>query len=327
MSEASKCIEIVQKEYGILKNKLFNNEVVSFERSNKRIDPSFIGEVKHGEGLKQFEIRHKSLSLKEPMHNYKSGSLFALKCLKNGNFCIAYQANEQSDLDLLTVSRKGKIIHRKNSILDVDKSSSTLNSIKLCTVNNLIYLFIGYYDEYYGSKYKLNKYDEHLCLVKEKNLSHNLITICSYHNELFCLKYSAFDHEILYVYDTNLNVIGSFGQKSKELPYFFSNTITKMEVNEKYFIILDNKIVKLMNRSDGLIEKEFNIGSEDFCLFMENRLLKYEPTGKLLTTYDFEGNHTESKVQQVSNDAHLIDCLEEKLVFFDNARFILQFQY
>ena len=326
MDEADKCLQIVEKEYDVIKNKIFNSEVLTFERSEKKLDSSFIGQVKHGEGAKKFELRQRSLNLKECLHNYSPGSWIQVKALKNTNFVIAYQDFKRPDIDLLTINKKGKVVHRRNAILNNEGSSTSINDCQITVINDFIYVFVDYYDDYFGAKYKLIKYDEHLCFVKERNFNHSISSMCTYHNEIFCLSKSALDHEILYVYDLNLNIIGSFGQKVKQAPYFFSNTITKLEVSEKYFILLDNKVIKVMNRDDGLISKEFKIGSDEFMLFMGSVIASYDTRSKMLILHDLEGNSKENKVEKISNDSKLVDCLDDKLVFYDTNRSILQFQ-
>ena len=61
-------------------------------------------------------------------------------------------------------------------------------------------------------------------------------------------------------------------------------------------------------------------------LFMGSVIASYDTRSKMLILHDLEGNSKENKVEKISNDSKLVDCLDDKLVFYDTNRSILQFQ-
>ena len=128
---------------------------------------------------------------------------------------------------------------------------------------------------------------------------------------------------LIFVYNKDLGSVKNIGQSNQALPFYIPATITKLDVNDTYFIYLYNKEIKLMNKTDGLVSKTFSINANDFTLYLEKSLLVYDNNLNVLAHFDLEGNKTEIKCDDnLPKGFELVDysncsVTDDQLVFFN----------
>ena len=115
-------------------------------------------------------------------------------------------------------------------------------------------------------------------------------------------------------------------KKDCVMPYFFPPTITKLQVNELNYFLLDNKEVKLMSRNTGLILHAIKVFTNDFSIYSDRYILSYNADEKKLCSYNFDGNFiSEDTLDNMGSDIVLMSSLNKELIFFDQNELSLYF--
>lgn len=104
------------------------------------------------------------------------------------------------------------------------------------------------------------------------------------------------------MYNHKLEMVQKFGQENSTLPYFFSPKNNVFLVSNKYFIINETVIdeneyedhysLKLINRSNGLVEGSFKIFEKfnQMRLYMDKFLITFNNETCFLRCYNFKGD-------------------------------------
>ena len=103
------------------------------------------------------------------------------------------------------------------------------------------------------------------------------------------------------MYNHNLEKIQRFGQEDRMLQFYLPLSVNVFLVSNQYFIIngnFDNEdendddyILKILNRSNGLVEASFKI-HEDYRvkLYLDNFLITVDPNTRFLKCLNFKGD-------------------------------------
>ena len=226
------------------------------------------------------------------------------------------------------MDKEGSILNRKNDLIAKKQADSNIfcYNLKLVKLNKCVALFCFYIDDKeYERRYTLKIYDEHLDTNIEKSFDFNIDTLVTYDSELYALTVQN-DVTILSVYDLNLTNTHTYGQNSRYLPYYFPAEIKKIQVNEAYFLYLDQDEISLMNRADGLVNKRIKINSSDFQLYLDEYVLAFDGNSQRLSLYGMDGNLVnEDKLEKVPATSHLKTVLNENLIFYDSCDMSIYF--
>ena len=81
-----------------------------------------------------------------------------------------------------------------------------------------------------------------------------------------------------------------------------------------------------MDRQSGIVTKTFKINSNDFVLYLQTNLLKYDSKLKILTSYDLNGNYVgRIAIEKTNEQYELLECSNKKLFFFNPVDVSIQF--
>jgi hypothetical protein len=138
------------------------------------------------------------------------------------------------------------------------------------------------------------------------------------------------------MYNHNLEKVQTFGQESALLPFFFSPEIDLFLVSNKYFIINEPLIdedeednhnsVKIINRSNGLVESSFTI-YEDFnqmLLYLDKILITFNRETCVLKCYNFKGDLLHKISLEKKFKGSYFSVINKELCFsLDNDNFFI----
>ena len=310
------------------RNKIFNNNMIKFEKYGKAITSNLIGTIKQERVKLLFERKDiiKPINIKKNLDSYQPGHPIKIKPMQNEHVFVAYQTF--NNINIVKLDNQGNMIAEKKRILDKRDYARniyyTTYDFKLTELDDKCILFVYYYDEMNDQfKYNLRVYDENLSFViKEKNLDFNITSICSYKENLYCITKNGNGSCIIEAFDKDLIRVKKIFQNmadDKTLAYHLPNNVNKIQVNDMFFILSDNGEIKLMSREDGKITRSFHINCTDFVLYMGDRILKFGSSSKILTVYDLEGNSKEMELKNVPNNYQLVDCVKENLYFYNSG--------
>ena len=218
------------------------------------------------------------------------------------------------------VNQNGKMIKRKMDLLDSSKFS--IIDFKLACLNKKIYLYTQMCDKNHNAYNFIKKFDENLKFLSEIRLDFEINSWCIYDNKIYFLYGMS---NFLYTYDRNTDEIKKIGQESQDLPFYIPKTVSKLGINENFYVLLDNKTIKLMKKSDGLISKTFPIEAKDFSLYLDKYILKYLSNTSNMILYDLDGNKISDNKLDFLENSKLFSCTNEALVFFNFSSYVLDY--
>jgi hypothetical protein len=286
-----------------------------------------LGEIKYHNIEPSFDQLNKikALPLRQQLANFSFGGLIRIEPLSNGHFIIAYQTLDKN-AHLLIISREGSVIVSQNQGLITSPNFYWLDEITLMKINQTIVVHLAYYF-YDGTKTcELKSFNSsNLNLKKEIHLKHQANLFASYEANLFNLSNQSGTNYML-TYDSKLNCKLLAGQSNCVLPHFYSPNCTRLQVNEKFYFLLVNKEIKIMDRLNGLFLREFKLIANNFLTYADRYILSFEREKKRLSTYNFNGQLlNEDTIVKLSDDTELVSTSNKELVFFDRSQISLHF--
>jgi hypothetical protein len=316
-----------------LENRLYNFIKPRFEKNSSRIDKSFIGLVKTEKlnpSIHSVLKKIKSINLKDKPSNYQPGRLIRLKYFSNGKILFAFSDFKNSFAIVSVLDSQGNVLKQSNRTITKANplSTITIQNIKIDFFEIIIYLCVSYFTDLTVSRVLISKLDESLNSLSETAIdNYRNISVSYFNGELFCFSVhqNSQNNAFIFVYNKDLSSVKKIGQNNQALPFYIPATISKLDVNDTYFIYLNNKEIKLMNKTDGLVSKSFSINANDFSLYFEKTLLAYESNLSILNVYGIDGNKTEIKCEDnIPKGFELLDCSNENLLFFDSNNLVIK---
>jgi hypothetical protein len=216
------------------------------------------------------------------------------------------------------------------------------NSIILCLSNPNILLDNynnksdneDYYEDYTNTTKNsvIKQYDPTLKKLKKICLNYVVNYLNSYDNQIICFSRSYTDNLVIHIYDEKLANSMNIECKINQ-PFYIPFHIDKVQICGAYYVFLDtisfSREIILLDRTNGWIKKRFNIESYDFLLdSATNRILTYSISLNQVVSYDFEGKSQKFDLgipKTNSNSIKLVDCLNDKFVFWDSKSNCLYF--
>ena len=337
-TEANKLLEKVDRESLDFRNKLFNGKIMKFDKNPKEIDSSIVGIIKNIDIKWNILNKINDIRFLNLKSKINQSDKLKVKLCECGDFWITSIDSSRSSLNMVKLDNFGNILNR--AIIPTIKSRCTymsINDFKLAALNTDFFIFISYnnsLDDYSDTElqevfntpkgnFYLKKYDQYLKFKHEVRCS-NISLMTTYDNKIYALAKQS-KHSTLFVYDTNLIQLEKFDNNLVDMPYYFSNTISQIGINEKIFILLDDFRIKLMDKKNGMITKSFYFNSNNFILFNDENLMKFDSESKVLVSYDLDGIVSEYKLDNITTTFQLVDCCNQHLVFLDSAQLCLTF--
>ena len=325
--EAVAHLDEIQSQAMSIRCLIFNGRLLKFDESKYDIGSDIVGNIKY-ENIKLFKSQmatFKSFHLKSILHGYMVGAKLAIEPLPNGNFVIAYK-NDKNNVNLVILDRTGNVLVENNSII-YTLYDFTTRDFKLYKTKEAAFLYYSINCNNGSNAVNIKVFNENLNFNKfTLRLENDFKDFAVFDTQLFGLSDQNALFGLLFVYDSNLQLVEQFGQEEPLMPYYFAPNVSKIQVNEEYFFLLDtNRDIKLMDRSNGLIARVFKINSSDFYIYMNEYILSYDSSLKSIFVFDFEGKESELSVKDISKNSQLIATFNEELIFFDSDLMMLSF--
>ena len=364
-NDASAKLDKLDYEAIEFNKRIFNGIELKFNKYNSNFDTSLIGIFKYERRrhLLNTEIKNlRTISFMNKLKNYQSGQLVKVKYLNEKKILMAYSVSTSSqhnqrnpqinnynygynnqntyitttistqDTRLATLNEQGEILKEfscalpKSDYVSNDLPSCIrIQNIHLSFIDSLIYFFVAYNDNYYGNKVTIFVFNENSdsSPISVRTFDHqSSLLFCDYNDEFFFFNNGKFS-----VLNKYLTKTKDIGQNDPKLPYYLPTTITKFDVNDKYFIYSNNNEINLLHKVVGLTRK-FSMIANDFYLYLEKSLLVYDNNQSILNVYDFRGNKAEIKCQDyIPKGFQLADVskLDKNVIFFNQNELTIKF--
>ncbi len=145
----------------------------------------------------------------------------------------------------------------------------------------------------------LRSFDRNFNLLAEIKLEKEPIVFKVNGENLFLLNRNELCSTIS-MYNNNLEMVKQFGQENLTVPFYFSLKIDHFLVSDQFLIINElayeddefNNAVKIINRSNGLVESSFKIyqNFDQIRLYLDKFLVTFTDETCLLKCYNFKGD-------------------------------------
>jgi hypothetical protein len=314
-----------------LEFKMFNEKCIDFVINPNEIDTRLLGFIKYWGIKSDFETQQATLK-KTLVDTNKLGTkvrtMVKMKCSFDGNFYLAYSDESFNEIYIAKINRNGGVEREKR--ISISKDSHSYNyfsvnveSFNFTLSNDYTFLFFSLYEKS-GMNFYLHRLTKTLDGSKVLNISHNIFLLKYYKEKLFAfsIKNEIF---LIFVYNVDLSYNERFGQNDPLKPFYFPQTISNFEINDDYFILLNESKIQLMNRIDGCIKKSIDIYSGEFLFYNGLSFLTFDNNKKVLSCYDLNGKALEYQLNNVPNNSKLIDYHNTDLIFFNSKDYSLHF--
>ena len=236
-----------------------------------------------------------------------------IEAFHDENFFVAYK-NAKENINLAVINSSGAVLSQVNDVSG--KSNSPVNKFKLFTIRLSCYIYVEYEDSS-----EIQRYDSALNLIQNIYLDRRVSAVTSHGTDIYSLWFKKQQTACL-----TLSVMGSdcmvtekIGQNSASLPFYFPADIRQLEVNEKFFILLDKSAeISFMSRVDGVISHKFAIRANAFRPYLNRFIIEFDRQRNVLSSYELDGKLVSCEnVAGLSKKSQLVSVYNEKLVFYD----------
>ena len=256
-NDASKKLDELDYEAIEFNKRIFNGIELKFNEYNSNFDTSLIGIFKYERRKHPLNSELKkltTLSFQNKLNNYQQGQPIKVKYFNQNKFLIAYYIpNAAQDIRLVISNEQGSISKEFScpKLAYTSNNSITIQNVQLFYIDNKIYLSIAFYDNSYGYKFAIVLFDENLdSPISARTFDQQSNQLCCNDDELYL-----FNNGKITVLNKYLAKKKVIGQNDPELAYYLPTTITKFDVNDRYFIYLINNEINLMTKVLGRTRK------------------------------------------------------------------------
>jgi hypothetical protein len=302
--EAKKLQKEINKESDMMLEQTFNFNMLKF----KKFRP-FFGSLVRCDIKQSYSYALDSMKPHSMSSTTEIIDKVTFKRLSNGNVCIAYcKINELS----ITV-----IVYDKNFNQLFPKHSQPFahKIFKLLESDDAIVLAL--LNETYETS-AIIKFDFNLkVLIQKTDFDFKIWDVDVHQDKFYFLNTCDIFSKNIYASEPDLT---NFEDIS---PYWIPCSVSKLKVNENYFVFLNESNVLVMDRSGLSPKQTFSINSSDFVLDASaNRVLTYDKELKQLASFDFNGESIEIDLEKEEGLLELVDFANGRFVFFDPNSFI-----
>jgi hypothetical protein len=317
-----------------LERKMFNECLLKFDKNN--FNSSSIGKiVRHHVDLyflKNFkEMRMLDLVSKINCEEYSP----ILQPFASNTFLLLYDC--ESNANALCVDRNGNCLYEKNNLIKKDEKMKDLQIIDFFISASAYKVIFIFYEAFDRALFKLRTFDENFSLLAEICLDKKPKSHSFNGDYVFILNNRYKNQRFLTVsmYNSNLDLIKTYGQAEQSLSFFFSTKVEKFLVSDKYFINILEEIdsqkeylqrIIIVNRSTGLVESSFIIDQffDQSQLYMDKFIITLKNESRELRSFSLKGD----LLNELTLDQKLYKCdfysLDRELCFVteDNKFYI-----
>ena len=212
------------------------------------------------------------------------------------------------------------MLNEKRNVIKSNEAESILEfyHLEMKTLNNTVFMYAYYLDASIGNLNCIQSFSQNLNLRQDKVHFKNIVAMATYKSRLYVLDQIGKNFESLEVsvYDINMNYVQTIGQANVRKPFYFANTIKKLELNERHFFLFHETHIRLMNRHDGLVSKSISVSGEWF-LYAEQYMVSFDVAEKTMCSLDMDGRAVSyDKIENLPANTRLIKVANDKFVFF-----------
>ena len=341
-NEASVRLEQIKKEEHQFLFKLFNGKLLRYEKNSAKIMPSVVGTLNLAKGdvNSNFRKRLSNEANEKVIQLPKFSTLtepISVKLLNDDKILLAYRAYGKKDVRIKIVDcNNNQLCERMCTTARLCKTFQlnpmANNSIILCLSNFIDndqnpYTYKSDDEDssvrlgFLSSQSVIKQYDNKLKRLKTISLKYKVSSIDTFDNKIYCLSKDSYGLEMRWIiYNDELVNIMKIESDPIE-PFYVPKDSNKVQVCESFYVYLENKEIVLLDRKTGWPKKRFKIESDDFLLNpSSNSILTYNNKSKQMVCFDFEGKQQtfDINIPNIGESAHLVDCLNEKLLFLDS---------
>ena len=318
-NEATLKIDQINKEAKQLLNKLFNNNLFTFEKTNASLLSSTIGRLTNATVESSYDAKLSSLTANHLCFTFKP---FYFKVLNNRDICLAYRHTDDKNIRILLFDSCFKKYP--------NKFCEFYNFAKFEIAeldNSLIIGLIQRVGGEYSSSF-LYKYGYNFTKIKHEVIS-SIDSMDSYGNNLYLATRTIKEEQwylTVNILDEDLVLLKSVQQSDLKHP--FSNLLRtqNMKVAGKFYVFLVGAEIILMNRNNHKMSKRFHIAESKIMLnSSRNGILAYNSERKELVGFDFVGKSQSFKLNGIKNEVVLVGCSNDKFFFYDSLLNCLYF--
>jgi hypothetical protein len=282
-----------------LQMEMFNESLLKFEKQ-KSFDSNVIGKiVKQNIELYFLENIEKMREL-DLVSKIECTTYYPfLQPFKSNSFLFLYW--DKNILNLLCLDKDGNTLIEKKDLIKIKEKEDFELEFCLSSPGKMLYICTGEkHSKQKKTFYNLRSFDENFNLLAELKLD-NKPDDCGVNGEnLFVLNKNK-KFSIISMYNSNLEMIQTFGQENPLLPYFCSLDINLFLVSNQYFIFNEtltdedddnHNSVTIINRSNGLVESSFVIYEKisQMHLYLDKFLIAFNNDTCSLKCYNFKGD-------------------------------------
>jgi hypothetical protein len=307
LSEAKNFLKKQNEQNIELKNKLFNNKILTFS-FNKVSGLKPFGNLFFKE---KFEIDTESLESVEFGNFFIYDStkrIYRNKSILTDEYNIYYLEDEYESKQNKTYLKalikcdykikKSRVFDRYYNQNDwIEKNASNLFLFCITKSRTSIYVF-----------------DKNLDLKSSKALTHHTLSSTVNETKIFCLI-----NDLIYIYNTNFYPLSVVGQnKDEELAYYMKN-ILKIRANNQFLFALNHSnVIFIYEIETGLIYSSFSINTSEFLIYEDQFLLTYNGDSFCFYKFDGQKNEFNIKLDYRISDLKLIGYDQKHLSFLNN---------
>jgi hypothetical protein len=339
-NQVNEFLEQIKKENEQFLFKLFNDDLVQFNKNRDGANPSTIGTLTKADnsysnnnlvGLYKYDLCNLS--------SFNQHGPVCVKFLKNGKVSAAYRIGHQNDVGIGVFDKKLNVLHERKCRTGRHFESFQLNamansSILLCLINpdKTLNNYNNKSDDedscadYTDTKSVIKQFDDKLKKINRVCLDYVVTSIDTYDNKIFCLS-AGLDSVVssLHIYDDKLVHLGKIYGSNENEPFYMPYPVDKVQVCESFFVFRDEMEIILLDKSNGWVQKRLDIEYyhyHDYLFSQEtNSLMWFCNEADRVISYDFDGNlqTMDVNISNPNKRINIVDRLNEKLLFLDSS--------
>ena len=243
----------------------------------------------------------------------KQNKLFQVECIDIGVYFVAYQ-NTNKSLIIFKVNTLNKRIAR----LD-EKSISehkSFKSLKIKRHKRFMILIAADVNKSIGYQISL---DENLSLVRQADLSSNIIAVTMNDSLIYCL--TSRSNSPLDLYNLQFQYLKSIGNSASSI-LFPSNIKYIDNRNGRFFTLSNTGFFNIIDEQKGSILATVKVNADKFMFDSNQNVLIVDETNRKIKYFDLSGNLINSvDLLGAVNDFTYFIGPDDSLAIFDESQF------
>ena len=234
-NEANKCLEQINQENQRFLFKLFNENLLKFNRNSSPTNSSILGsliktDIQQNNSENVINLYPHYLP---DCFNFNKEEPLLAKLLNDDKLMVAYRKSDCKEIKLAVFDNNLNVLYQKDCITGRNFKNflptvMINNSIVLCLINPIEKLNNynnksddeDYREDFTNTESIIKKFDNKLKKLKKTCLNFVVSSMDTYDNKLYCMTRSSYPVIYLYVLDDNLVNLMKIGQSNTNEPFY-----------------------------------------------------------------------------------------------------------